>query len=74
MDLGKLGVWASLDALSAHDAAAFARRLEARGFKTLWMPESRGRNVLVNAAWMLASTTTLNIATGIANIYGSTLR
>ncbi|MBS0241719.1 MAG: TIGR03620 family F420-dependent LLM class oxidoreductase [Proteobacteria bacterium] len=70
MDLGKLGVWASLDALSAHDAAAFARRLEARGFKTLWMPESRGRNVLVNAAWMLASTTTLNIATGIANIYG----
>jgi probable F420-dependent oxidoreductase len=33
------------------------------------MPESRGRNVLVNAAWMLANTTTLNIATGIANIY-----
>lgn len=70
MNLGKLGVWASLDALSANDAAAFARRIEARGFKTLWMPESRGRNVLVNAAWMLANTTTLNIATGIANIYG----
>ncbi len=69
MNLGKLGVWASLDALSANDAAAFARRLEAKGFRTLWMPESRGRNVLVNAAWMLANTTTLNIATGIANIY-----
>ena len=69
MNLGKLGVWASLDALSANDAAAFARRLEARGFKTLWIPESRGRNVLVNSSWILASTTTLNIATGIANIY-----
>ncbi len=70
MELGKLGVWASLDALTAADAAAFARRLEARGFNTLWLNESRGRNVLVNAAWMLASTKTLNIATGIANIYG----
>jgi len=69
MNLGKLGVWASLDALSANDAAAFARRLEARGFETLWMPESRGRNVLVNAAWILANTTRLNTATGIANIY-----
>lgn len=69
MNLGKLGVWASLDALSANDAAAFARRTEARGFRTLWMPESRGRNVLVTSAWMLANTTTLNIATGIANIY-----
>lgn len=69
MNLGKLGVWASLDALSANDAAAFARRLEARGFETLWLPESRGRNVLVNAAWILANTTRLNIATGIANIY-----
>jgi probable F420-dependent oxidoreductase len=69
MKLGKLGAWASLDAFSAQDAAAFARRLEGRGFKTLWLPESRGRNVLVNASWMLANTTTLNIATGIANIY-----
>ena len=69
MNLGKLGVWASLDALSANDAAAFGRRLETHGFKTLWMPESRGRNVLVNAAWMLANTKSLNIATGIANIY-----
>lgn len=69
MKLGKLGVWASLDALTAADALTFARRTEARGFETLWTPESRGRNVLVNAAWLLAGTTRLNIATGIANIY-----
>jgi hypothetical protein len=68
MDLGKLGVWAGLDGLSAAEALAFAQRLEKRGYKAFWTPESRGRNVLVNAAWLprhLASV----IATGIANIY-----
>ena len=69
MDLGKLGIWAGLDGLSGADALAFARRTEARGFKTLWMPESRGRNVLVSSAWLLAGTSRLNVATGIANIY-----
>lgn len=69
MDLGKIGVWQGLDGLSAKDALAFAQRTEERGFKALWTPESRGRNVLVNAAYLLAGTTTLTIATGIANIY-----
>ncbi|MFM9941548.1 MAG: TIGR03620 family F420-dependent LLM class oxidoreductase [Hyphomicrobiaceae bacterium] len=69
MNLGKLGVWQGLDGLSAKDAQAFAQRTEKRGFKTLWMPESRGRNVLVTSSWILAGTTTLNVATGIANIY-----
>jgi probable F420-dependent oxidoreductase len=66
---GKLGVWAGLDGLSAKDALAFAQRTEARGFATLWMPESRGRNVLVMSAFILSGTSRLNVATGIANIY-----
>jgi probable F420-dependent oxidoreductase len=69
MKLGKLGVWASLDGMMAAEALAFAQRVERRGFRTLWTPESRGRNVLVNAAWLLAGTSTLIVATGIANIY-----
>lgn len=69
MQLGKLGVWASLDGLSAADALAFAQRTEKRGFGALWMPESRGRNVLVNAAWLLSGTRTITVASGIANIY-----
>jgi probable F420-dependent oxidoreductase len=69
MQLGKLGVWASLDGLTAAEALAFARRIEERGFKVLWTPESRGRNVLVNAAWLLSGTSSLVVATGIANIY-----
>jgi probable F420-dependent oxidoreductase len=69
MKLGKLGVWAGLDGMSAADALAFARRIEKRGYSALWTPESRGRNVLVNAAWLLAGTSTLVVASGIANIY-----
>ncbi len=69
MQLGKLGVWAGLDGLTATDALAFARRTEKRGYAALWIPESRGRNALVNAAWLLAGTSRLVIATGIANIY-----
>ena len=69
MHLGKLGVWAGLDGMAAADALAFAQRTEKRGYGVLWTPESRGRNVLVNAAWLLAGTSKLVIASGIANIY-----
>jgi len=69
MDLGKLGVWASLDSLTATAAQDFARRTEQRGYQTLWIPESRGRNALTLSGWLLAGTSKLNVATGIANIY-----
>lgn len=69
MDLGRIGVWASLDGMTASAARDFAQRVEQLGYRALWMPESRGRNVLVSSAWLLASTTKLVVATGIANIY-----
>jgi len=69
MMLGKLGVWAGLDAMTAADGLTFAQRVEKRGYKALWMPEGLGRNALVHAAWLLAGTSTLVVATGIANIY-----
>jgi probable F420-dependent oxidoreductase len=69
MELGKLGVWAPLDRMSAAAAAAFAKRIEAWGYGALWLPESRGRNALVMSSWLLANTQKLIIATGIANIY-----
>jgi hypothetical protein len=56
--------------MSAADAAAFARRVESLRYGTLWISESSGRKALVHAAWLLASTSRLNIGTGIANIYG----
>ena len=69
MHMGKLGVWAGLDGMTAAGALAFAQRTEKRGYAALWTPESRGRNVLVNAAWLLAGTSKLVVASGIANIY-----
>jgi probable F420-dependent oxidoreductase len=69
MELGKLGVWAGMDGMSATAAAAFAKRVEERGYGALWIPEGRGRNALVHASWLLSRTERLIVATGIANIY-----
>jgi probable F420-dependent oxidoreductase len=69
MQLGKLGVWASTEGLTASEAAQFAQRVEEWGYPVLWIPEGYGRNPLVHAAWLLANTKRLIIATGIANIY-----
>ncbi|MDB5396276.1 MAG: class F420-dependent oxidoreductase [Rhodospirillales bacterium] len=69
MKIGKLGVWASTENMTAEEAASFAKRVEGWGYSVLWLPEAVGRNVLVHSAWLLANTTSLVIATGIANIY-----
>jgi len=58
-----------LDRLTAAAGLEIAKRIEHLGYAALWMPESRGRNVLVHAAWLLAGTSKLVVASGIANIY-----
>ena len=68
-EIGRLGVWASLDGLSAPDAAAFAQRLEAWGYSALWTPEAVGRDPFSLIGYLAAKTETLVFATGIANIY-----
>ena len=69
MDLSKLGVWFFTDTMAAPMAADTAKRIEDLGFSALWIPETVGRNPFVHAAWLLANTSSLIIATGIANIY-----
>jgi len=69
MNTGKLGVWYFFDGLPAPQAAESAKRIESLGYGTLWIPETIGRHPLVHASWLLANTSTLNLATGIANIY-----
>jgi len=69
MNLKSLGVWAAIDGLAAADTAAFARRVEAWGYGALWTPEAVGREVFSACAWLLANTSSLIIASGIANIY-----
>ncbi|HEY5264395.1 MAG TPA: TIGR03620 family F420-dependent LLM class oxidoreductase [Steroidobacteraceae bacterium] len=69
MKLKKLGVWAGTDVFCAADAAAFARRVEGWGYGALWISEAVGREVFSASAWLLANTSKLIIASGIANIY-----
>src|SRR5262245_53397215 len=69
MNIGKLGVWALVNVMSAAESAAFARRVERWGYRTLWVPEITAADPMVACAWLLANTTSLNLATGIASIY-----
>jgi probable F420-dependent oxidoreductase len=69
MQLGKLGVLGAIDALPAKEAAGFVKRVEDLGYSAFWFPEAVGRNSLVHAAWLLANTSGLIVATGIANIH-----
>ena len=69
MELGKLGVWYFLDGMPAREAADAAKRIETLGYSALWIPEVVGRHPFAHAAWLLANTNKLVVATGIANIY-----
>ncbi len=69
MNLGKIGVWAWLDHLSAIEAAEFARRAEGWGYSALWIPEAVGRDPFSLIGYLSARTERIILATGIANIY-----
>jgi probable F420-dependent oxidoreductase len=69
MELGPTGVWCFMDGLPAGPAADLARRVESLGYDALWIPEAVGRHPFAHAAWLLANTQRLIVATGIANLY-----
>jgi probable F420-dependent oxidoreductase len=70
MKLGRLGVFALTDGMTASKSAAFAKRLEDWGYSALWMGDGYGRDVLIQCSWLLANTSKLILASGIASIYG----
>ncbi|MCE0765968.1 LLM class F420-dependent oxidoreductase [Pseudonocardia kujensis] len=70
MELGRVGIWTT--AFDRHPSAAAqeaARELEELGYRTLWLNEAIGRDPFVMAGLLLAATSRLTVATGIANIY-----
>jgi probable F420-dependent oxidoreductase len=69
MEIGKLGLWFFLDAMSAADSAKFAKQTEKQGYSALWIPEAAGREPFAQAGQLLANTDRLILATGIANIW-----
>src|ERR1700724_3141011 len=70
MELGKIGLWFFLDAMTAPQTAEFAQKVEKLGYQTLWIPEAVGREPFAHSAYLLDKTSRLNLATGIANIWG----
>ncbi len=64
-----LGVWFSPEALPGTEVLAFASRVEELGYSRLWVGETFGRDPFALLAAVGASTTTLGLATGIANVY-----
>ena len=70
MNIGRIGIWTfALDAQPAAKAQEAAAELESLGYGAIWVPEAFGREALTNAALLLAGTTRITIATGIANIW-----
>ncbi len=63
------GCWAAPEALNAADVADLARRVEKLGYSQLWVGETFGRDPFALAAHLGAVTSTLGLASGIANVY-----
>ena len=70
-DLGRVGLWsAGLDLLPGPVLAETAVELEEQGWGALWFGEAYGREAFTQAGLLLAATSSLVVATGIASIHG----
>src|SRR6266852_8767312 len=70
MKSGTIGVWTNLGAMAAPESLEFARMVEKCGYTTLWVPEGGGgRDPFAHAAYLLSHTSSLELATGIANMW-----
>jgi probable F420-dependent oxidoreductase len=69
MDIGKLGIWFFLDAMTASETVEFARKAEKLGYGAMWIPEAVGREPFAHAGYLAAHTERIVFATGIANIW-----
>jgi len=70
VDVGRVGIWtAALEGVPATQAQEAAQALESMDFGALWINETTGRDPFVLATLLLSETSTLKVATGIANVY-----
>jgi probable F420-dependent oxidoreductase len=69
--LGRVGVWTlEADKMPAVEERAFAREVEALGFRTLWIAETVvSKEVFAHLALLLDWTDRLILASGIANLH-----
>jgi hypothetical protein len=64
------GVLSYTDIMQSAALADYARRLEDLGYRELWVPDLMGRETFITAGFLLANTTRLRVASGIASVYG----
>ena len=69
MRIDRLAVWLNTIGYTSAQLVAFARRIEAWGYGTLWINDGMGSDPMVLAAKILASTERLQVALGVANIH-----
>lgn len=67
--IGTVGIWTSvLNGVPPTVATTIAAEVEGLGYGALWLPDGLVRDPYVQATYMLARTSRLTVATGIANI------
>ncbi len=54
MDLGRLGIWYSVDRLDGTQLQALLKTVETHGYASFWYPESRGYESMSLGAFLLA--------------------
>jgi alkanesulfonate monooxygenase SsuD/methylene tetrahydromethanopterin reductase-like flavin-dependent oxidoreductase (luciferase family) len=71
MNLGTVGIWTmAFDTVNWRQACPAVEELEQQRWGTVWLGEAFGREALSLSALCLSATSTINVATGIANIWG----
>lgn len=70
MDLGRLGVWCFTDGMNPAQLTDLAQQTERLGYGTLWYVEAFSYEAFSLGSFLLNHTQRLNVASGIANIYG----
>jgi probable F420-dependent oxidoreductase len=73
VNLGRVGVWsAAFDQLAAREVADLVRQIEDLGYGTVWCADSRGREAIAQAGFLLAQTATITVATGVTSMHART--
>jgi probable F420-dependent oxidoreductase len=67
---GAAGIWTrALDGVPGRQAQEAVAELESLGYRTVWIPEAMEREAMSHATLLLAGSSSIVVATGIANIH-----
>ncbi len=69
MNLRTTGVFVFLDGMNGPETGEFARKVERLGYSVLWITEGAGRETFTHASYLLRSTDSIVVASGIANVF-----